>query len=378
MKAPDDFAGKNKELIEKFQKHLQLNGLKEGTIANKIWLVRNLIRYYNNKPLDEITKDEIEEYILHRRKTWKPKTAHNDMVEIRVFYNWLKPDNNFFEDIKRGRQRRKLPTKRPMIAADVHKLLQVCQTQRDRALTALTWDSAARIGEILNLNVGDVAFDQYGGIITVDGKTGMRRIRLVDAVPELQLWLNQHPYKNNPDRPLFTISRKRDDEFKRLSIRTVQNLFKTLGKDSGIKMNVHPHAFRHGKLTEMVKMGMKEMELRIFAGWEPGSDMPATYLHLSGEDVDKRILSIHGIVTEEDQMEKDEDLKPIECPRCQMKNPHDSKYCSSCSMVLDKKTAIKLDTEMKTADDKLTQLMQSKVDELVEARINEVLKKMNY
>jgi len=101
--------------------------------------------------------------------------------------------------------------------------------------------------------------------------------------------------------------------------------------------------------------------------------MPATYIHLSGDDVEKKLLASYGIIEDEIKKEKLE-LKPIECPRCKTLNPHDSKYCSSCSMVLDLKTAVKLDTEIKATDGKLTQLMESKIDELVEARINEILK----
>jgi site-specific recombinase XerC len=66
-------------------------------------------------------------------------------------------------------------------------------------LFMLLWDSAARIGEIMKLKVGDVLFDQYGGVIFVNGKTGKRRIRLTASVPDLQQWLNIHPLKDNPD-----------------------------------------------------------------------------------------------------------------------------------------------------------------------------------
>lgn len=37
----------------------------------------------------------------------------------------------------------------------------------------------------------DATIDRYGAMIT--GKVGMRRIRIIDAVPDLQLWLNMHP-----------------------------------------------------------------------------------------------------------------------------------------------------------------------------------------
>jgi ribosomal protein L40E len=152
-------------------------------------------------------------------------------------------------------------------------------------------------------------------------------------------------------------------------------MLKTVANDAGVKKNVHPHAFRHGKLTDLVKRGFKETELRIIAGWEADSKMPATYIHLSGDDVEKKVLASYGIIEDETEKEKME-LKPIECPRCKTKNPYDAKYCSTCSMVLDAETTMELDNEIETKDDMLTKIVQSRIDELVEERINEKLKNM--
>ncbi|ABE53174.1 site-specific integrase [Methanococcoides burtonii] len=373
MKYAPEFDETNKEVLEDYARSLGLNNFKETTINTKLWKVYTFLKHHDNKKINEITKKDIESYILFRRKNNKPKTVHNDIVDLRLFFKWLKPDNTFFEDIKTRTPKNHLPTKEIIVPADVKKLIPACKTQRDRAIIMTLWDSAARATEVLNLNIGHVEIDKYGAVIVVEGKTGMRRIRLIEAVPDLQAWINQHPYKNNPESPLFVTFRNTGNEPKRLDIRTVQNTLKKVAEDAGIKKNIHPHAFRHGKLTDLVKRGFKETELRIIAGWEADSKMPATYIHLSGDDVEKKLLASYGIIEDEIKKEKLE-LKPIECPRCKTLNPHDSKYCSSCSMVLDIKTAVKLDTEIKTTDGKLTQLMESKIDELVEARINEILK----
>ncbi|WP_269850807.1 zinc ribbon domain-containing protein [Methanosarcina horonobensis] len=81
------------------------------------------------------------------------------------------------------------------------------------------------------------------------------------------------------------------------------------------------------------------MELRIFAGWTKESNMPATYLHLSGADIEKKLLAKNGII-EDDSKEREEELKPAECPRCKTKNPVGAKYCYICSMILDHKLAV--------------------------------------
>ena len=333
MKHKPVITGNNEQTLKDYEKSLKLNAFKKSTINTKLWKVYTFLKYYNDKPVGEISKEDIQGYILYRRENRKPKTVHNDIIDLRLFFKWFIPDNDYFEGIKTKPQKNRLPVSELLREDDVKQLLTACNNQRDRALIMLLWDSAARIGELLSLNIRNVELDRYGAIIIVNGKTGMRRLRLVVAVPDIQLLLNQHPQRDDPDAPLFVTSRKYDDAPRRLDVRTVQNLLNALSEHADIKKNVHPHAFRHGRLTELVKRGFRESELRIIAGWEDDSKMPATYIHLSGEDVEKKMLANYGII-EDEHIEQQEILKPIECPRCKTKNPHDSMYCSTCSMII--------------------------------------------
>ena len=82
------------------------------------------------------------------------------------------------------------------------------------------------------------------------------------------------------------------------------------------------------------------MELRIVAGWEKSSRMPEVYVHLSGEDVEKKILMNAGLL-EEDY--KDPVLEPKKCPRCKTINAHDSMFCKTCSATLNEVAARQVD-----------------------------------
>lgn len=338
-----EFEGKNAELIEQYKKHCRLAGKKESTIKGEFWQFVPFKNYYDNKPFTEITKNEIEDYILHRRQTVSQTTTHNNFIALRNLYNFLRRNynipENLFENIKTKPPKNNLPVDELILPEDVKNLVDSANTQRNRALVMLLWDSGARIGEILGLNINHISFDKYGAVLIVSGKTGMRRIRLIDSVPDIQLWLNQHPDRDNSQAPLFVTDRKQGGKFKRLDPQSVNTLLIGLAEKAGIKKKVHPHAFRHGKLTDLAKCGFNEMELRIFAGWEKSSAMPATYLHLSGADIEKKILQKNGFV-QDDTKENQKVMKPIECPRCYTKNPVGAKYCYKCSMIIDQKTAI--------------------------------------
>ena len=335
-------------MVEKYKKYCSLKGKKESTVKGECWHLVAFRDFINNKPFPEVTKDEMENYFLLRRQTVSSNTVHNNFIAIRNLYNFLKKEHNIpeniFENIKTKKPKNNLPVDELILPEDVKKLVDHAQSQRNRALIFLLWDSAARIGEILGLNLSHVSFDQYGAVLIVSGKTGMRRIRLIDSVPDLQLWINHHPNRDDPHAPLFVTDRRQRGTFKRLDPQSVNTLLTGLADRACVKKRIHPHAFRHGRLTDLAKQGFNEMELRIFAGWEKNSAMPATYLHLSGADIEKKILLKNGII-EDDSKERGEKLKPVECPRCQTKNPVGAKYCMTCSMLLDHHAVKKVDDE---------------------------------
>lgn len=74
---------------------------------------------------------------------------------------------------------------------------------RNRVIVELLWESGCRVGELCNLKNKDVQFDQYSAIVHLNGKTGQRRVRVFACRPDLLEYVNQHPFKNNPDEYFF-------------------------------------------------------------------------------------------------------------------------------------------------------------------------------
>ena len=281
-----DLQGKFKRLdyinLKYFQDYLrfmQLRNIKQTTIDTKLWKDYGFLLWFGMRDAKTVEPADLENFYLHRRDTKSAATAYGDIQELTVFYHWLLPDKELIT-FKPQRPRNDLPPDKVLASENVRALLEACESQRDRALVSLVWDSGARISEILDTNIGHVTFDRYGAVISVSGKTGRRNIRLIDSVGDLQAWINIHPMKNNPESPLFITSRRRGAMvLNRLTVRRVQNLFARLGDLSGCPKDTNPHAFRHGRLT-VRGMQLTESQLREYAGWSPRSAMAAIYVHL--------------------------------------------------------------------------------------------------
>ena len=61
---------------------------------------------------------------------------------------------------------------------EVQKILSACaDSSRDKAMISVHAEAGTRIGELLGMKIKDFVLDNHGGIIKVDGKTGVRPIR---------------------------------------------------------------------------------------------------------------------------------------------------------------------------------------------------------
>jgi len=67
--------------------------------------------------------------------------------------------------------------------------------------------------------------------------------------------------------------------------------------------------------------------------------MASVYVHLSGRDIENKILELNGLKPSEKQREL---MKTRKCLRCEFTNDPSSQYCCKCGMVLDEKEALKL------------------------------------
>ena len=73
--------------------------------------------------------------------------------------------------------------------------------------------------------------------------------------------------------------------------------------------------------------------MKEYFGWTQGSDMAATYVHLSGRDVDSTLLQMYSL--KEKQEDKTAKLDVKICRRCKERNSPAQEFCGKCGNPLD-------------------------------------------
>jgi integrase len=329
--------------IEMFSKIRLAKGSGYGRVAKVVYCIRFLARWLG-KPFREATKDDLIALIGElETKDYAEYTKYDFKIVLKMFYKWLKGNDEVFPPEiswlkpRLKNEAHKLPEEL-LTEDDVLKIASAANTIRDKAFIMVLYESGCRIGEILSLRLKNIQFDQYGAILRVTGKTGDRRVRIVSAAPILTAWLDIHPRKNEPESALWPqTATNYSNPNKYLRHSSVQVLIKRLAKKAGIRKRIHAHLFRHSRATLLANK-LTESQMKEFFGWTQGSDMAATYVHLSGRDVDSALLQTYAL--KERPQEEAAKINVKTCPRCKERNSVAQSFCGRCGNPLDERQLI--------------------------------------
>jgi len=203
-------------------------------------------------------------------------------------------------------------------------LSDACTNPRDRAIIWTLYESGVRISELGRLTWGDLSFTDVGVTASiVDTKEDRRRIvYLVKARDYLIAWRNE---LGNPKGPVFV--NLYGGKVKPLSIKSIARILFVLGERAGIKKNIHPHIFRHSRITHLVRAGAQESIIKTMMWGNTSTQMFETYVSLAGTDVENEMMRISGL---KKAKARPDPTAPRVCVRCGQVNGPTINFCGKC------------------------------------------------
>jgi len=359
-------------LIEEFSKIRLAKGATKLRVVKCMWCLRVMAAWLN-KDFKKATQSDLLDLVsLMDTKDYSEYTRYDFKIVLKMFYKWLLGKDDEFPKVikwlkpKLKNQKHKLPEEL-LSVEEIQKLANATTNPRDKAFILTLYESGCRIGELLYLKLKNVQFDQYGAILRVSGKTGDRRVRIIASVQVLSVWLQEHPDKDNPGAPLWPARLGRYQPVP-CSYPSILVMIKRASKIAGIKKRVHPHLFRHSRATALA-IKLTEHQMKEYFGWTQGSDMAATYVHLSGRDVDSTLLQMYSMKDVPVQKEVKLDIKF--CSRCKEKNSPTQTFCGKCGNPLDERQL--LEDSNKKPNELMNALIEDKeVKELLVRKIIEL------
>jgi integrase len=287
----------NKAVIRRFHDDCIVQGLSKPRIVKLSEVMRTLAGMMRTD-LQKAKEADIKALVADmEKKSWTAWTKATHKVILKKFYKWLRGNNEEFPPevkwLKTAVKRQEttmLSSNELITDEEIKRAIDCCDHPRSKAFLAVLAESGCRVGEIGGLILNNVAFDRHGAILTVMGKTGARRVRIVQSAQRLATWLDCHPFKNNPDAALWinigTVNYRKPAQYGALA-----KLIRDAFKRAGITKRCNPHLFRHSRASVLANH-LTEFQMNHYFGWTQGSNMPSTYVHLSGKDLDEAILRV--------------------------------------------------------------------------------------
>jgi len=267
------------------------------------------------------TKSDLK---LLLKMLWKEANGHDQEDQPKEI-RWLK--------VGVPRKDKKHPKK--ISEEEITKMLKAAKG-RDKAIIHLLYEAGLRPHELLSLKKSDVEFTKEGARIHVpEGtKTGARDILVIDCEPVLAGWCASHSSRSD-EAVLFPAS-VGPHAFGAMSTVALNKIVKSVAKRAGVNRRIKPYDFRHTAASRLATI-LTDAQMKAYFGWTQDSSMAATYIDISGRDVDAPILAAHGRKTDRHEIEGK--MEPQMCKRCGKQNAHDAQMCQYCGLSFNKEQA---------------------------------------
>ena len=252
----------NRAMIESFISSKQIEGCSDRTIK----YYKEIIDKFNDsfdKSIKRISTEEIRSYLSNYKETSTCGSTTIDNIRrvLSSFFSWLEDEDYIIKSPIRRIHRIKTPTtvKEVLTDENLEKLRDECENIRDLSLIELLISTGMRVGELVNLNISNLNFEDRSCIVL--GKGNKEREVYFDA--KTKLHLKEYISKRNDTNDALFVSLR--EPHQRLSISGIELIVRNLGVNTNIN-KVHPHKFRRTLATMAIDKGMPVEQVQKLLG----------------------------------------------------------------------------------------------------------------
>lgn len=287
---------KNKEFLAQFIRDARLGKTIKKGAKKKVGVLRQQkyahdLRKLDNhaqKPFDEITQEDMEDFILdleEGRITKADGTRYAEETQVAIkkivikFYKWLN-DGHTPELVEWIDTSYSLPDYQAPSKDDIEKMVGLMTSNtsdrmiRNRAIVMTLFDSGMRADELLNVRINHLVEENGTYQVRVEfSKTQKRTISLPFATKYIKEWLDEHPLRNEPLAQLFP-----------LRYQALNMVVKRAGQKIG--QEITPHSLRHSSATYWAGR-LTQYQLNYRMGWSMDSKQASRYIDRAGLDQER-------------------------------------------------------------------------------------------
>ena len=253
----------NIEYMDMFISAKRIEGCSERTLAYYKTTIEHMLSIIVT-PLRQIQTDDLRAYLAEYqlRNNCSKTTVDNIRRNLSSFFSWLEAEDYIIKSpIRRIHKiRTGSKVKETLSEECIEKLRDSCLQIRDLAMIDLLYSTGIRVGELVNLNINDVNFEERECIVY--GKGNKQRKVYFDAKTKVHLKRYLEQRKDYSEALFVTL----DSPFERLKISGVEIRLRKLGRLASLDQKVHPHKFRRSMATRAIDKGMPIEQVQKLLG----------------------------------------------------------------------------------------------------------------
>ena len=240
----------------------RVEGCSERTLNYYKTTIDNMLNSVNKK-VNNIETDDLRKYLADYQLNNQCSKVTIDNVRriLSSFFAWLEDEDYIIKSPTRRIHKIKTmkTVKETYSDEELEEMRDSCDEIRDLALIDFLSSTGVRVGELVNLNIKDIDFENRSCVVL--GKGSKQREVYFDARTKIHLqnYLSTRIYNN---QALFVSLLH---PFNRLKISGVEIRLRELGNKININ-RVHPHKFRRTMATKAIDKGMPIEQVQVLLG----------------------------------------------------------------------------------------------------------------
>ena len=251
----------NEEFLKMFLDAKRIEGCSERTIQYYKVTAEHMLSQ-TKKEIRKITTDEMRSYLAdyQKRNNCSNVTIDNIRRNISSFFTWLEEEDYILKSPMRIHKiKTKTVVKSVITDEGIEQLRDHCTQIRDLAMIDLLYSTGIRVGELVNLNIGDIDFEERECVVY--GKGDKERRVYFDA--KAKVHLTEYIESREDKNPALFVTL--DVPYDRLKISGVEIRLRQLGRELGLE-RIHPHKFRRTMATRAIDKGMPIEQVQKILG----------------------------------------------------------------------------------------------------------------
>ena len=252
----------NEDYLKLFLAAKKIEGCSERTIKYYQSTIEHMLANISTT-VRKITTDEVRSYLVAYQQinNCSKVTVDNVRRNISSFFSWLEEEDYILKSPMRRIHKIKTKTVVKEVISDetIELMRDHCTKLRDIAMIDMLYSTGIRVGELVNLNIADVNFEQRECIVY--GKGDKERRVYFDAKTKIHLQKYLESRVDNNTALFVTL----DSPYDRLKISGVEIRLRNLGKQLGLS-RIHPHKFRRTMATRAIDKGMPIEQVQKILG----------------------------------------------------------------------------------------------------------------